>query len=214
MPLDEAAAAIGASRDDIVVIGDKGSVFVGGDIHEGRGEFPHHATIVAAQLDQQAVVIRVKEDGDTDESRFATYRREKFEASIVDDLRTLVRVLPQGSQLRADILVDRASSFQPDEHKSFMDEFGTDQTNWMRIATIAATIYFVQLLVRLYQYSIRLAAFWDSRADATLLGQNFSDLESKPKFDELVAAIGPDSFDFKPPRFSYLSWRSTRKESD
>ena len=67
----------------------------------------------------------------------------------------------------------------------------------MRVATMTILFFLLQLLVRLYQYSLRLANFWDSRADAILLHQNFADKKAE-KFDDLVQALAPDTYDFKP----------------
>ena len=67
----------------------------------------------------------------------------------------------------------------------------------MRIVTLFALFFIVHVLVRLHQYSLRLAAFWDARADAVLLAQSF-DCHRAETFDDLVAALAPDAYDFKP----------------
>ena len=67
----------------------------------------------------------------------------------------------------------------------------------MRIASMTILFFLVQLLVRLYQYNLRLASFLDSRADAVLLAQTFASGENIP-FDDLVRSIAPDDYDFKP----------------
>lgn len=79
----------------------------------------------------------------------------------------------------------------------------------MKIATMTVLFFLVQLLVRLYQYSMRLANFWDSRADAILLRQNFAEKRAE-KFDDLVQALAPDAYDFKPMPKSLLGLRGTR----
>ncbi len=43
-----------------------------------------------------------------------------------------------------------------------------DSLTILRVTTLAVMFFFVQMLIRLYQYNLRLAAFWDSRADAIL----------------------------------------------
>ena len=63
--------------------------------------------------------------------------------------------------------------------------------------------FLVQVLVRLYQYNLRLSAFWDSRADAMFLKNSFAK-EKAEKFDHLVYALGPDAYDFKPAPQSLL----------
>ena len=67
----------------------------------------------------------------------------------------------------------------------------------MRIVTLIILFFLVQILVRLHQYGLRLATFWDSRADALLLKQSFADHKAAA-FDDLVAALAPDAYDFKP----------------
>ena len=67
----------------------------------------------------------------------------------------------------------------------------------MRIASMTILFFLVQLLVRLYQYNLRLASFLDSRADAVLLARTFASREKIP-FDDLVRSMAPDDYDFKP----------------
>ena len=49
----------------------------------------------------------------------------------------------------------------------------------MRIATLTVLFFLVQILVRLYQYSLRLSAFWESRADAVFLARSFAEKRRK-----------------------------------
>ena len=67
---------------------------------------------------------------------------------------------------------------------------------FLRMFTLTVVFFLVALLVRLYQYSLRLAAFWESRSDAVLLaGERLaSDSQS---FAKLVDALSPDTHDFK-----------------
>ena len=73
-----------------------------------------------------------------------------------------------------------------------------DDLTVMRMVTLTVLFFLVQVLVRLHQYSLRLAAFWDSRADSVLLAQSFSNSKAVA-FDDLVSALAPDAYDFKPP---------------
>ena len=68
----------------------------------------------------------------------------------------------------------------------------------MQIATLTVLFFMVQILVRLYQYSLRLSAFWESRADAVLLARSFAGLKAE-RFDGLENALAPHAYDFKPP---------------
>ena len=75
--------------------------------------------------------------------------------------------------------------------------FPIDELTLMRIATMTILFFLVQLLVRLYQYNLRLASFLDSRADAVLLARTFASGKRIP-FDDLVRSMAPDDYDFKP----------------
>ena len=90
------------------------------------------------------------------------------------------------------------------KHQSIFGITLNDRTV-MRIATMTVLFFLVQLLVRLYQYSMRLANFWDSRADAILLDENFA-ADKAERFDDLVLALAPDTYDFKPMPRSPLDW--------
>ena len=211
---EESVAATALDEEgDPIVVGNKGSAHIRGVTWQSSSEYPSgeeeetgHVTV--ASLDG-TLVVAVAHNND----QVTIYHNKKYSQ---DDIRRLVADLPEESKLRGrigtELLAQQArlgrdadrdgqGSDGPRKPMTFLEKIGLDPTFWMRFVAIAATIYFVQLLVRLYQYSIRLAAFWDSRADAILLSPGLSDPARKPSFDELVVAIGPDSFDFKPPRF-------------
>ena len=209
---EESVAATALDEEgNPIVVGNKGSVRVGEDTWQSNSEYPSgeeeeagHAAVVS--LDG-TLVLAVVHNGEV-----AIYHNETYSQ---DSTRKLVDVLPEESELKrrvgTELLAqqtrlgggaDRGGQRQDGTPElTIFEKIGLDSTFWMRFAAMAATIYFVQLLVRLYQYSIRLAAFLDSCADAILLSPGLSDPARKPSFDELVAAIGPDSLDFKPPRF-------------
>lgn len=65
-----------------------------------------------------------------------------------------------------------------------------------RIGSVFMLLFLVQILVSLYRYSTRLAAFYDGRADALQLCKNFDDLN----LESLVALTSPDNLDFKAQR--------------
>ena len=85
---------------------------------------------------------------------------------------------------------------KPGNDKGFFSDL-FDELTLMRAVTMIVLFFLVQILVRLHQYSLRLATFWDSRADALLLAQSFAD-HNAATFDDLVAALAPDAYDFKP----------------
>ena len=68
----------------------------------------------------------------------------------------------------------------------------------MRSAALAILFFPVHILVRLYQYGLRLSMFWDARVDALLLARSFA-YRSAETFGDLAAAPAPDAYDFKPP---------------
>ena len=70
--------------------------------------------------------------------------------------------------LSADGNVDSGEGSKPGNGKGFfIDLLG--EIAVMRVVTLIVLFFLVQILVRLHQYSLRLAAFWDARADAVLL---------------------------------------------
>lgn len=203
-PDGERAVAIAFHEEDPVVVGERGTVLFGKARHDASGEFPEGValgSVVIHHHDAETMIVRVRDD-----RADMFYYLGKHE---VDNVRDLVDSLPEESRLGQRMKV--ALGVERNEF-SHLERFGIDETFWMRFAVMAATVYLAQLLVRLYQYSIRLAAFWDSRADAILLGPNFSD--SKPSFDSLMAAMGAELFEFRPPRIGHLhAWRSPPKDS-
>ena len=68
-------------------------------------------------------------------------------------------------------------------------------TGITRFAVIAIALFFVQILVNLYRYNIRLAGFYEARADALTLAQ------TPVSFHELIEDLAPDELDFgRPPK--------------
>ncbi len=65
-----------------------------------------------------------------------------------------------------------------------------------RALAIAITLLIVQIFVRLYQYNVKLAAFYDARADALLLEPALGKMKHEMRYNELVDALSPDSVDF------------------
>ena len=65
-----------------------------------------------------------------------------------------------------------------------------------RVVTLVFLSVLVGFLIRLYQYNMRLSAFWESRAVAVLLAQSFAHRNAE-SFDDLMNALAPDAYDFK-----------------
>lgn len=187
-------------------------MFIDGQSELARGDLElanENTKIVSAAAVANDVFALVKE-----ENVYSIYVRRPF-PKLSDDVLTLVDALPEGSRLRRSLVTDiprLADTVESEESEdpTLIDILGVDQVHWLRAVATFATIYLVQLFVGLYRYSVRLAAFCDSRADAVLLGPSFSD--SSTSFDVLIAALGPDTLDFKTPRYPYLlPWRRPRK---
>ncbi len=117
--------------------------------------------------------------------------------------------LAKGGSFGGNKRTDNADYIRPEKSKPSTSIFGAtvDRITLIQITTMTVLFFLVQLLVRLYQYSMRIANFWDSRADAILLRQNFAE-KSAEKFDDLVQALAPDTYDFRPmPRSLFgLRW--------
>jgi hypothetical protein len=66
-----------------------------------------------------------------------------------------------------------------------------------RIGSVLILIFLVQILVNLYRYNIRLAAYYDARADALQLVGS----KDEKTLNEYVKVLSPETFDFgKQPR--------------
>ena len=71
-----------------------------------------------------------------------------------------------------------------------------DQNLALRLITIVFLFFLVAMFVRLYQYNLRMAAFWESKSDALVLATESSAKDSV-SIGELAAALSPDAYDFK-----------------
>ncbi|MCY4137771.1 MAG: YCF48-related protein [Rhodobacteraceae bacterium] len=72
----------------------------------------------------------------------------------------------------------------------------------LRLITITFLLFLVAMFVRLYQYNLRLAAFWESRSDVLILANGVSKTDTAA-VGELAAALSPDAYDFKSSRSSF-----------
>ena len=72
------------------------------------------------------------------------------------------------------------------------------QTNVTRFGPMLIILFFVNILVNLYRYSIRLSAYYDARADSLEL----IDIGINPEaFQKYAASVSPDALDIaKPPK--------------
>lgn len=120
-------------------------------------------------------------------------------ASIIPTIRTAGQLLPVWDRIST-------SSVGAKKTLSFLTIAINRGDEWQRIsrlatrlAVIGLLIYLVQLMVNLYRYATRLAAFYKARGDAILLiqvsGASVKEATSL-SFDALATSLSPDSVDF------------------
>lgn len=88
--------------------------------------------------------------------------------------------------------LESAPSTAASEKRTSLGEVFSD-LRIIQAATLTILFFLVQTLSRLHRYSLRLAAFWESRADAVLLAQGRPEMQ----FEELVRSFAPDTYDFR-----------------
>jgi hypothetical protein len=67
------------------------------------------------------------------------------------------------------------------------------QTNITRFGALLLILFFVGILVNLYRYNVRLAGYYDARADSLEMLEMDFDKES---FVRLVTSVSPEQYDF------------------
>ena len=83
-----------------------------------------------------------------------------------------------------------------------------------RGAILAFLFFLLHLLARIYQYTVRLSAFWNSRADAICLRNDLADSHSH-RFDDLVHSLAPDEYHFgRIPGFLLGTLRTRQQRGD
>ena len=197
-----AAIALNESSEHVVV-GTRGATLIDGRSEPGRGDLVPRENEGANIVSVVAVAGKVFAlvEGEDSQTPDSIYVRGEF-PDLADDALTLIRALQEDGQLRRRLVEDAeelSGTLVNTGEPTLIDQLGIDQVHWLRAVTTLATVYLVQLFVGLYRYSVRLAAFWDSRADAVLLGTPFR--SSDLSFGDLMAALAPDALDFKPPRY-------------
>ena len=175
-----------------------------------------HSSNIAEQLQNYEVYVAETSDGKIyylpgeyrefqkwDELTLAKIRNEMAK----DETLSNSQVFRDISQFISDIA--RLYEDNADANNNGLNDGILDNLTMIRAVTLAVLFFLVQLLVRLYQYSLRLASFWESRADAILLAESFADKKTE-RFDNLVSVLAPDAYDFKSPPKSPLDWLSRR----
>ncbi len=201
-----------------VVAGDRGSVYVthdGGKNWSGSGgdrARPRFVAIVGRSISigaSRANFIGMDDAGRVHLLRAFPGIGDLVERSIEQILEEIRRHgIPPQSQLIKDIelfVEERTDNFaskneeeQKEKLQPIKSGWALSQVDWIRIGTLIVVFFLVAVLVRLQRHYLRLAAFWDSRADAVLLAGSFSTGKGVA-FDILVGALATDLDNFKPP---------------
>jgi len=76
-----------------------------------------------------------------------------------------------------------------------MDESQLILTNITRFGTILFIIYTVSILLNVYRYIMKMAAYYEARADALLLMDSYDD-NSSARYKSFVESLNAESIDF------------------
>ena len=217
-----ASATFRNDNESGIVMGNDGSVFLirgrgeewdwvptKGDGMEGNPGFNSVGVLPANQL---------KENDTTDKNS----ENEAYVAKTLDEVYYVLMEYPELDKWKSMLLADLRNRMKQDEILESSEIFGTinkrvaknlgvsgnegtgekpsrlifDDLTVKRTVSMIILFILVNILVRLSQYSMRLAGFWESRTDAVLLSASFAGGKME-RFDNLVAALAPDSYDFK-----------------
>ena len=189
-----------------VVAGDEGSVFLtrdGGESWEFTGgeDLRSHDSFSSVRLTTEDVYVAETSNRET--SRRVRYILKNYKFERPESLTNILKTIEDDAILKNSsiykqigALLDKRSIRAGDNGGGWF--FGIlENLTVMRTVTLVALFFLIHILVRLHQYSLRLAAFWDARADAVLLARSFA-YHRAETFDDLVAALAPDAHDFKP----------------
>jgi CHASE3 domain sensor protein len=112
----------------------------------------------------------------------------RYHADAENSLRSLKE---EAAELLKQRLEAEGGNLKPDQLPILVSSIAT------RIGAVVLLLFLVQILVPLYRYNVRLAAFYDGRRDALSLLESKMDGRS---LSSLVTALSPDHLDFgKPP---------------
>lgn len=195
-----------------LIAGDEGSVFVTRN-SESRW-------LSTQGIEDSVVSFSISGDGEENgEEYFARAANDDFyvlksspglEGWQDRPLPSLVEAMSQEDHLRGGDLLDSVRAFAADYTQNAAIRRASDSgrsvlgnmfsdLRVMQVITLTVLFLLVNILVRLHNYSLRLAAFWESRCDAVVLAQTFSKTDEEISFDALVRSLAPDKYDLKPP---------------
>ena len=197
------AAAFSADGETGVVAGDEGSVFLTQDRGESwmstKGEIRSSDSFSSISITEEYFVAETRNGVRYILEPRTGPRTDLTKMSISDIQKEMGKDgILKSSEIYRDIgtfLYSTDSSIGGGKNSERF--LGIDDITATRIVTLFSLFFIVHVLVRLHQYSLWLATFWDARADAVLLAQSFA-RHSAETFDDLVAALAPDAYDFKP----------------
>ena len=198
-----AEAAFSANGETGVMAGDEGSVFLtrdGGESWESKKGEDLHSRDSFSSVTLTTENAYVAETSNRDRYLLNNYILSERPRSLVN----VRQIMENDPILRNSNIYKQIGAFLYDTESI---RTGDNSGGWFsdilegltgkRIMALLALFFLMHVLVRLHQYSLRLAAFWDARADAVLLARSFA-YHSAETFDDLVAALAPDAYDFKP----------------
>ena len=161
-------------------------------------EPPNKSYLVISVTDEGATYILKKHTNLTD---WATLPPTEVKTKMGNiDIRGTSKILGNINQFIANYYSKSVIKTGESSSSNYIDDLSI-----LRIVTMTILFFLVHILIRLAQYSLRLASFWDSRRDAVLLAKSFAG-KSTETFDDLVHALAPDSYDFRPMPKSMLDW--------
>ena len=151
--------------------------------------------VTASASPYEPIFAGVTDDGDV----YLLRRRSdlnNWEERAVDDILTNVGGIDVERDMQAFIGGARDSA------DGLADSF--DRLMLARGTTLVFLLFLLHLLARVYQYTQRLSAFWNSRADAIAL-RLILGVAPSADFDALVKSLAPDAYDFGPAPGSLVS---------
>ena len=160
-------------------------------------QYKEYCVVVAVDKKEQIYQLNRHQDlGEWESSSMSTIRMKLKD----DEDRNNSKIFEEISNGLLDIVASGGSitdkpnnSGQPSDKK---ENKLLDDLTIIRSVTFAILLFLAQLLIRFAQYNLRLASFWESRSLALQISSIENNLDTN--FADLVSAIAPDNYDFKP----------------
>lgn len=138
-----------------------------------------------------------KLDTTADAEKIAAALSEELKRSVYEpkNVEFTTPQLPRVSDLDLQFLENLRAHLNTDETKKILSEQRTsaDITNLsIRLGVLAVVFFLVQILVTTSRYMVRVAGFYDARADALEIAHDMA-IED---FERVVASLGPEGLEF------------------